>query len=888
MVNLETDAKLRRVVQRLNVDPELEQEVIHELRTQIDDTAAAIQDRDTSDDEASNENTADAKTAAAENEAFNQLGDPDELAEQLWQANRTRLRYRAYGNWLARLLIVPLAIYMGFVYLPPNTVATTHILAAMGVVSPVENNPTSVQLAVNTWMFSSMPRLMGQRLMQEARAKWNNSIAFTPETLYQPNAIYDQSGLSKQEKLLFTSRPVTPNQDLLQLDERLAMHQARIAAFRDTDKEAILQADLIHDLMVDLNLEFNVDDQTESTQPREIAEDFLLPGLGFHKREPMTREEREQQQRMKTAILEASARGRQLDPDNAFFPLTQMRVHFAAAIVEFEEVDTDTFETVNRRIIQSEDELQKAYAALDFALNLPQTDPLQEDLFTWKFELLGSPSHLPGYIARQYEMIFTLLPSLSRDRQFARELAHQAEALAIKGRWAEAEQMQQRLNDFALLIGSKDSGVVIELLVAMSIESLAMESEIRLGELQNNTSRIESAQARKDAIEVLRKSNFGADGSRDTELDFLAEFDQQMRLGLVGQSLSEIDSLDAKDFELIRKAEYFFFDRAGLGLIASMLMTMLLWATFRSTVRLVAAKRHQTPRPLLIFVGWKRLLRVLVLAMVLPLTTYGLWVWSPWGGRTIYGLNLTAGKVLTEQCILLATIVTVMRIEIYRAVNARAIELGIAIPDLPPWSKRYGLMVGTGLVLGLYVWLYPAQPAMLWLDESVWTYGLMVLPLLVALGSWLGDVRRVWRFELSEAMGRKALKRGIIFLLVGILLAGILYTTAVIGRNPIAVSAVIPVMLGLWGLVELAIVLWWLKPTYGQMLVRSSQVMLGAAVILMSLIFGGLSQFGERQALQATDSQFVFNELESPQYEHYKAVKAEYAQRWAERRISND
>jgi hypothetical protein len=42
--------------------------------------------------------------------ALKAFGDADELAEQLWQANRQRMRLRALAIWAGRLLLLPLAL----------------------------------------------------------------------------------------------------------------------------------------------------------------------------------------------------------------------------------------------------------------------------------------------------------------------------------------------------------------------------------------------------------------------------------------------------------------------------------------------------------------------------------------------------------------------------------------------------------------------------------------------------------------------------------------------------------------------------------------------------------------------------------------------------------
>jgi hypothetical protein len=89
LVNLLTD--------RLRVDPELRLDVAEELRAHLEDSAAEFRQAGQSDEEAA------ASAAKA-------LGDPQQLADDLWQANRRRIRVRGVLRWGARAALVPGAI----------------------------------------------------------------------------------------------------------------------------------------------------------------------------------------------------------------------------------------------------------------------------------------------------------------------------------------------------------------------------------------------------------------------------------------------------------------------------------------------------------------------------------------------------------------------------------------------------------------------------------------------------------------------------------------------------------------------------------------------------------------------------------------------------------
>ena len=91
------DKLIARLTDQLAVDPELQLDVAQELRGHLEDSKAEFSQAGLTDDQ-------------ARAEATRALGDPDELAGQLWQANRNRLRIRGLLRWGARITLIPTAI----------------------------------------------------------------------------------------------------------------------------------------------------------------------------------------------------------------------------------------------------------------------------------------------------------------------------------------------------------------------------------------------------------------------------------------------------------------------------------------------------------------------------------------------------------------------------------------------------------------------------------------------------------------------------------------------------------------------------------------------------------------------------------------------------------
>jgi hypothetical protein len=101
----ELDNYVRAVTRRLELDPTVHYEVAREVREHLEDAAEEARERGCSEEDC----------VCAALKAF---GDADDLAEQLWQANRQRVRLRALAIWAGRLVLLPLvlvtAVSIGF------------------------------------------------------------------------------------------------------------------------------------------------------------------------------------------------------------------------------------------------------------------------------------------------------------------------------------------------------------------------------------------------------------------------------------------------------------------------------------------------------------------------------------------------------------------------------------------------------------------------------------------------------------------------------------------------------------------------------------------------------------------------------------------------------
>src|SRR5687768_13202615 len=113
------DALLDRVTDRFKLDPELRLEIRHELRTHLEEAAAEHTE-------------AGLDGPAAEQAALRSFGDEGAVADQLWAANRRRVRARRIAILAARFGIMPGAVAVA---LGTAWVAVTTLLVVLGVLS---------------------------------------------------------------------------------------------------------------------------------------------------------------------------------------------------------------------------------------------------------------------------------------------------------------------------------------------------------------------------------------------------------------------------------------------------------------------------------------------------------------------------------------------------------------------------------------------------------------------------------------------------------------------------------------------------------------------------------------------------------------------------------
>lgn len=168
------------------------------------------------------------------------------------------------------------------------------------------------------------------------------------------------------------------------------------------------------------------------------------------------------------------------------------------------------------------------------------------------------------------------------------------------------------------------------------------------------------------------------------------------------------------DFEPVRSAEQFV--AAEVALFA-LLWCLVFNALLLGLLSLLSLIRRRSPdRPTLLFVGWRRIGRSCLLAIVLPLAGYAFYAHVLTAADRAYGLNYTAGKTTLEYTVLIGVIVFLLVRLSYSAIRRRAEEIGLAVPPRlrlrdRRWIAALGGLIALSAVVYLAGWrLGPFKP----------------------------------------------------------------------------------------------------------------------------------------------------------------------------------
>ena len=646
------DDVLARATARLAADPELRLEVTHELRGHLEDAAAEYV-------------AAGRDEAAARREAVAALGDPDALADQLWQAHRRRIRWRAGGRWAVGLAASLLAAWAIAVCVSVVRGAMTAV-ALLALIDGISNGNRDVA--------GTVPPLPG-RLDMADRA-WADMAARLPA---------DSRLLMGPGPRVFSPVP---------LSEEIA--QAKALAER-WPGDPVLYANYATQ---NLHNVWNAD-----SEPRPSPADWdrwvavfdrgarVEPDNGYY---PL----------MKAAVLFRRSARRRSDVSDADKP-------------GYEQTGPDgkpDRRTFDRLEITDPAAFEQGLAALHEAAAKPYIDSHVVDLLRRRLDAVPAAT-LHDRLLRTDLAMTTLLPYLNLYRWAVEVAGDHAIAVAQAGQPERAEAIVADEQAVARRVLERSS-LVIDLLVAAGLADLSEGHEAMIARAAGDEPRFLRIRDREAGEWRTRwRTNLQSAGGTEQWRQL------QRRMGLLQSRLVQPGVAPATiDPAPGRRAEYAVADEVGLAAaVAVLLLAAGGCAVGWLLAKLAGRRGGAAGRTVAPFVGWRRLAGVVAGGAVAPLAVYLAFARVPAVGGRNLGLGLTWPRLALEYLVLAAVVVGLVGALTGRAIRRRARELGFGRPAggrRGPWPGGWaaawvGLLIataGVGCFIAWYAWLARRVP----------------------------------------------------------------------------------------------------------------------------------------------------------------------------------
>lgn len=594
------DDIVEQLTARLRVDLELRMDVANELRTHLEDAAGEFRQAGASEEE-------------AHAQAVKALGDPDELAEQLWQANRGRIRFRRVARWAARVTLVPAA-----------AVVTVLIgLAAYGSLVPIAMS-------------------------------YSPSGRDRAEVLREPLL----EGLSAEQRFILEGDPAA----------KTPVEKARSIAERWPD-DPIYYAQYIY---VSLDLVT----VREALRKRDMA--FIAEAVA------------------------ALDRGREIEPDNAFYDFLTAAVLIRGAGKTSKDPDC-TYEV--SRPVWSEPHTYKCFRleltdpamfrrgldALEHGLTKPHCADHVDKIIARRLSVVPRPARLGDYIRRTgVRWSWSDSAPMWQVYRMCESVLARALDLARQGKRERAVELLRAVQLVAAKMGASSRWLAI----AGGIRNTALGHATCLFDVLGLPE--QAAKATEDLHEEMRfdRSIRNQHLSRE-ELRHAAMVHRQFLVSVPGYR---------RNYEPLRSAEYAVSEQFALVVLLGLLVLAALGAGLVSVISgLLCRGRRDGPK--LLFIGWRRLGRICLLAVALPIGVYALYAHAfPSSGRE-YGLHFTGERVVTEYMAVILTVLSLVLGMSYSAVRKRAADAGMPVPG-PLKLRRRRKFIIVAALLGLAVAAY--------------------------------------------------------------------------------------------------------------------------------------------------------------------------------------
>jgi hypothetical protein len=626
------DDLLGRLTRRLEVDEELRLDVARELATHLEDSAAEFRAAEMSEEQAA------ASAAKA-------LGDENELAEQLWQANRQRIRVRGLLRWTARVTLAPVAMVIVLVLF-------TYLVGVTGFLRGLTWNEGSwIPDRGSGWPMGPLGRLVCDP--------------------------YLGAGLSEEQQFLLQGDP----------NAKTPLERAKSISDRWPDNP-VYYANYITTLLVQQKPIQNKPGETPSVDEEKLSQ-----------------------------ALAALRHGERLDPDNGFYSL-EVASLLVQASSKLEEAPSATYDkltrdgkvmpvAIDRIVVTDPERFRRGLEEFRRGLGKPRLTSYPVKMAKVRLDVLPVPRRLIQYLDRLSICCSIMLPSLGDQRQLSKSLLAYSRVLAHQGQTDEAGRIQRGVERQAIRLGAQ-TDTLIGLLVAQAIRQhgLGYEEVIHreLGQSQaaetSRRQRMENDEFFNGLIEFFNglMSNRRLKETRYRQLGLL---ESVLLPDLPGYKV---------DLKPVRTAEHFIFAQAGLFVLLAVLVLAAVALSMGTLLELVIIPKSE--QPVLLFVGWRRLGKICLLGVVVPVAFYACYAlaMATWGPSI--GLAGAWDRVCVEflalGCVVLFLLVRFSR----TAIAQRAAELGMGAPPRPyrrghPWRAAALVILGMGVAYVIGWWAGP-------------------------------------------------------------------------------------------------------------------------------------------------------------------------------------
>ena len=637
---------IAKITEKLRHDRELRLDISHELQTHLDE---AIDEYKASDyDE-----------EAAITQAIKDMGDAEELADDLWQSNRFRMKLRAWCWWIARLSLWPACVLVTFGF----------IITGLSHVGMLQHS---------------------------------GEYGEVPDT-GRFNPIHLTSKLIEEH---MRSR-MSPAQRLIAFGDEKASDQIQCwKALRDAfPDEPLYQLKYIGTLINTANNEKKPENKL---------------------------------------VLDELQRGRKLDPDNGVYDLIEASLLIRDVKFVEDAKQSLVFPALRNKPTsdpnephhpycfespQSLDEMKQAISLLERAVYHPYITLHMMDMQRLRMAQLPAARSMQEYFIRVTRVQGVYLPPLANSRRLARYIGAAALQQAYKGDGKSAIQWLE-LSDHWQRKMAADSDTVIKLMVVRSILSLNLYYRAfvydALGDAQAATKAMQAyADAAKEYDQVMNRFRM---------TDEMKE-KRKHSGAMLGMLLEVIPSykIDPTPFRL---GEYAVMDRA---LLTTLLLSFLFVGSLlmlSGAIRVRFAK-STAKRPLLLWVGFKRLGKVIGTSVCLPVLVFVGLLQTPLFGRQ-WGLDQNMGSLVWYLPLFVGMWLLLCYLGI-EAMRQRALELGMPVPGrLSRWWLVWMLLVGgTALLLPFVMLKVSFEYEKHRWDATQVLIGLWVLEIAVCVLVWL-------------------------------------------------------------------------------------------------------------------------------------------------------